>query len=172
MDDVLSFEGLWECSLGFHSHCWHNEEEARGGSAHEGANCCALQKLGKNFWKKWHNVFSNLFLFFFNNNLQKTAVLYCKQCTGKGLKQLRSIHSEVLLKRLAKLLLDSGGTDLSKSFFWLGVKFSRCRGLYPCTFHHDLHRTDQHSCQHGSETVHFPPAILSWACSIRVPPKM
>lgn len=70
--------------------------------------------------------FPTFFFFFFNNNLQKTAVLYCKQCTGKGLKQLRSIHSEVLLKRLAKLLLDSGGTDLSKSFFWLGVKFSRC----------------------------------------------
>lgn len=36
-----------------------------GGNAHGAANCCALQKLGQNFWDNWHDIFSFLFFFSF-----------------------------------------------------------------------------------------------------------
>ena len=66
--------------------------------AHVGANCCALQKLGKNFWENWHDVFSIFFFFFFffpNNNLQNTAVSYYYQQAVQWQRPLNSLGTSI-----------------------------------------------------------------------------
>lgn len=84
MVEVPSFdEGIWGCSLGFQSHCWHGEKEVTGSNAREVANCCTLQKLGKNFWENWHDWHFPWFYYIiiYKNHLPSTAT--SKNCGGK-----------------------------------------------------------------------------------------